>query len=71
MEASRNADLCQNELPQMRLWQSMYSEGSQYIELYIEIYYSLKNQNDLIRNSRILSSVIYYLYGMNEVNLPF
>lgn len=36
-----------------------------------EIYYSLQSQNDLIKNSRILSSGIYYLYGMNEVNLPF
>lgn len=35
------------------------------------IYYSPHSQNDLIKNSRILSADIYYLYGMNKVNLHF
>lgn len=35
------------------------------------IYYGPHSQNDLIKNSRILSADIYYLYGMNKVNLHF
>lgn len=35
------------------------------------IYYSPHSQNDLRKNSRLLSADIYYLYGMNKVNLYF